>query len=57
MAATTETVKTEQPLFYLVVIHPFADYQRGSQITDAKTIAEILNSDYAANCNKIQAGG
>ena len=55
--ATTETVKTEQPPFYLVVIHPFADYQRGSQITDAKTIAEILNSDYAANCNKIQAGG
>lgn len=41
------------PAFELVVIHPFADYQRGDHIKDAKAIADILAGECAGYVNKI----
>jgi hypothetical protein len=38
--------------YELVVVHAFADYQRGDVIADAKTITEILEGECAAYVNK-----
>lgn len=46
-----ETAKTTLD-YELVVVHPFADYQRGAVITDADTITEILKGDCASYVNK-----
>jgi hypothetical protein len=37
----------------LVVIHPFGDYQRGDAITDAETIAEVLDGENASSVNRV----
>lgn len=39
--------------FYLVVIYPFNDYQRGNAIFDPVEIEKILNSQQADNVNKV----
>jgi hypothetical protein len=39
----------------LTVIEPFGDYQRGEQITDAKTVRAVLDSENAASVNRVQA--
>lgn len=36
----------------LVVIHPFGDYRRGDQITNADDIAAIESSENAHHCRK-----
>lgn len=45
--------------FILVVIHPFTfggvDYGKGDEITDAKTIKAVLDSEMAQRCNKVAA--
>lgn len=43
------------PAFVLVVIHPFGDYQRGMQISDADEIARVLESENAHHVNKVSA--
>lgn len=40
---------------YLIVTNPFGDYQRGDQISDPATIAEIRASHNAANVVPITA--
>lgn len=45
----------EAPAFILVVVHPFADYQRGDRITDPAKIAEVLAGENASHCNKVAA--
>jgi hypothetical protein len=39
--------------YELVVVHAFADYQRGNPITDPETITEILKSECAPYVNKV----
>lgn len=39
----------------LTVTNPFDDYARGAQITDPKTIQEVLASDFASNVVKVEA--
>lgn len=39
----------------LIVTNPFDDYARGAQITDPKTIQEVLASDFASNVVKVEA--
>ncbi|MBA4707515.1 hypothetical protein [Aquitalea aquatica] len=41
------------PAFELVVIRPFADYQRGDHIKDAQAVADILAGECAGYVNKI----
>ena len=41
------------PAFYLVVVLPFGDYQRGERITDKVTIDKVLASENAHHCNKV----
>ena len=49
------TKDTQNAIYHLVVIRPFGDYQRGDKITDPDKVAEILNSENADFCNKIEA--
>jgi hypothetical protein len=42
-----------KPDFALTVIHPFGDYQRGAQITDAAEIDAVLASENARHCHKV----
>lgn len=37
----------------LIVITPFADYQRGDEITDPDTVRAILESEHAAHVVKV----
>jgi hypothetical protein len=39
----------------LVVIHPFGDYSRGDEISDDKTIADVLSGENAGSVNKVAA--
>lgn len=39
----------------LVVIHPFGDYSRGDRISDAKTIADVLDGENASHVNRVAA--
>lgn len=39
----------------LIVIHPFADYQRGDKITDAAEIAQVLDGENAHHVNAVEA--
>ncbi len=39
--------------FVLVVVHPFAGYQRGDRITDPATINAVLQSENAHHCNRV----
>ena len=41
------------PAFELVVIRPFADYQRGDHIKDSQAVADILAGECAGYVNKI----
>ncbi|WP_169449802.1 hypothetical protein [Paludibacterium yongneupense] len=45
------------PKFILVVIHPFADFQRGHQITDPGEIAEVLAGECAHHVHKTPVEG
>ncbi|HHG9960390.1 TPA: hypothetical protein ACPZQN_003360 [Yersinia enterocolitica] len=47
VASTTAKVSSSKPSFILVVRNAFADYDIGQEITDAKTIAEILSGELA----------
>lgn len=38
----------------LTVTEPFGQYQRGDQITDAKTVRAILASENANSVNRVQ---
>lgn len=41
------------PTFHLVVVHPFAKYRRGVQITEAAAIATVLAGENAHHCNRV----
>ena len=41
--------------FALVVIHPFGDYERGAQITDADAIAKVLAGENVGHVVKVAA--
>lgn len=41
--------------YVLVVIHPFADYQRGDRITDPAQIAAVMAGENAHHCVKTPA--
>ncbi|WP_230371024.1 hypothetical protein [Paludibacterium denitrificans] len=41
--------------FVLVVIHPFADYQKGQRITDPNEIDKVLSGECASYVNKTPA--
>lgn len=43
------------PDFYLVVISPFGQYDRGVRITDPDEIAAVLASENAASVNRVAA--
>ncbi len=45
----------EKPQFSLVVVEPFAGYQRGEIITDPAFIAEVLAGPNEANVNRVTA--
>lgn len=45
----------EAPAFVLVVVQPFGDYQRGDRITDPAKIADVLASENAGCCHKVNA--
>jgi transcription termination factor Rho len=51
---STDSQQTESLDFYLVVIQPFGDYQRGAIISDTKTIKTVLVGDNAHFCNKVK---
>ena len=38
----------------LTVIHPFASYQKGDQITDPEDMQQILNSENAPKVVRVQ---
>lgn len=38
----------------LIVIEPFGEYLRGAQITNAKEVAAVLDSENAASVNRVQ---
>lgn len=40
---------------HLVVTIPFADYQKGDKITDAKVVADVLDSPQAPHVVKVAA--
>lgn len=42
-----------RPAFYLVVMNPFGDYVRGSEIKDAAEIDKVLNSENINSVNKV----
>jgi hypothetical protein len=52
---TVQPALKELPSIALSVIHPFGDYQRGDRITDAATIAAILDGESHRNVNKVGA--
>ena len=37
----------------LIVIHPFGDYRRGDQISDAEAVAAVLAGDNAHHVNRV----
>jgi hypothetical protein len=39
--------------FYLVVIQPFGDYEKGAHITDPAEIERVLESENASHCHKV----
>jgi hypothetical protein len=43
------------PAFVLVVVHPFAGYQRGDRISEPAAIDAVLSSENAHHCNRIAA--
>ncbi|WP_145483521.1 MULTISPECIES: hypothetical protein [Yersinia] len=47
VASTTAKATSSTPGFILVVRNAFADYDIGQEITDAKTITEILSGELA----------
>lgn len=47
VASTMAKTSSSAPDFILVVRNAFADYDIGQEITDAKTIAEILSGELA----------
>lgn len=47
VASSTTKATSSGPGFILVVRNAFADYDIGQEITDAGTIAEILNGELA----------
>lgn len=42
-----EDIKQQATPFHLVVIQPFADYQKGQQITEAAQIQAVLDGENA----------
>lgn len=53
MADTEDTAgSAPQAAFDLVVIHPFAQYQRGDRITDTQEITLVLEGENATHVNK-----
>ncbi|OYV96081.1 MAG: hypothetical protein B7Z62_08900 [Deltaproteobacteria bacterium 37-65-8] len=56
-----KSAATDTPKFSLIVIRPFFDregaksYSAGDEIKDAATVAAILSSEMAGNCNKVAA--
>lgn len=38
--------------YHLVVVHPFGEYRRGDPITDANTVATVLNGENRHHVHK-----
>ena len=41
------------PAHHLIVIHPFASFQKGELINDADKIADVLAGENAHHCNRV----
>ncbi|CAB3784337.1 hypothetical protein [Pararobbsia alpina] len=52
MADEKLPVAPGKPDFNLIVVHPFGDYARGKQITDAAEIAAVMAGENAHFCRK-----
>lgn len=46
-------VAPAKPDYHLIVVHPFGDYQRGTKLTDASEIADVLAGDNHRNVHRV----